>query len=219
MLRAGLGVLDQEALDPLQLLLAQAEIRRADYAVHLVRAPPADDGRGHGRVPQRPGDGDLGGGAPMLRSDLLQQPHQLQVAREPGLVELGGVAAPVVGGQVLHALWGHLAGEQAALHRRVDDDADVLFPAVGKYLIFYAAVYEVVRRLEGLDGCYLLRPLHLLDVEVRDPDVPGLALLFELRQSAPALLYVLLGVGPVDLVQVDDVGLQPPQTILALAFT
>jgi hypothetical protein len=41
--------------------------------------------------------------------------------------------------------------------------------------------------------------------------VPDLALLFELGQGCPAFLDVFLRLGPVDLVQIDDVDLEPSQ--------
>src|SRR5205807_8618876 len=59
--------------------------------------------------------------------------------------------------------------------------------------------------------------LHLGDVEIRDADVPDLAFLLELRHGGPALLDLLVGHGPVDLVEVDGIKLQPPQAGLAFA--
>src|SRR5215212_3609705 len=212
------GILGEEVLDPAQLVLAQTEFHRADGAVYLIRPPPADDGRRDRRVPERLGYGDLARRTPVLPAYLLQQAHQLEVPGEPRLLEVVGVAAPVVGREVLDALGGHLAREQPAPHRRVDDDADVVLPAVREYLLLDAAVEHAVGRLESLDGRYLPYPLHLGDVEVRDPDVADLALVLELAHGLPALLDVLVGAGPVDLVEVYDVGLEPPQALLALAL-
>src|SRR3712207_5433172 len=213
-----LGVLVEKGFDPVEFVFAESKPGSADYAVHLIRPPATDDGRRHRRVPQGPSDGHLPRGATVLPTYFLQQLHQLQVFGEPGFLEVGAVATPVVGGEVPDALTGHLARKQAAPHRRVDDDADILLSAVGQYLLLYTSVEHVVWRLQGLDWGYLLRPLHLRDVEVRDPDMPDLPLLFELRKSLPTLLNVLFRVGPVDLVQVYDVRLQPTEALLALAF-
>src|SRR5215212_6518586 len=212
------GILGEEVLDPAQLVLAQTEFHRADGAVYLIRPPPADDGRRDRRVPERLGYGDLARRTPVLPAYLLQQAHQLEVPGEPRLLEVVGVAAPVVGREVLDALGGHLAREQPAPHRRVDDDADVVLPAVREYLLLDAAVEHVVGRLEALDGGYLPYPLHLGEVEVRDPDVADLALVLELGHCLPALLNVLVGVGPVDLVEIYDVGLQASEALFALTL-
>src|SRR3712207_1434971 len=120
---------------------------------------------------------------------------------------VGVAAAPVVGREVLHALRGHLSREQAAPHRRVDDDAYVVLLAVREYLLLHLTPQHGVGRLEGLYRGYSLSPLHLGDVEVRNPDVPDLALLLQLGHRTPALLDVLVGPWPVDLVEVYYVGL------------
>src|SRR5215207_7332477 len=216
--QGGSGNLLEGRLYLLDLILGETELGRPDHAVHLVRSARAHDGRADGRVPERPGDGDLCRRPAVLLPDRVKQLDQLQVLREPRLLEVGVVAAPVVGGEVLDALGGHLAGEQATPHRRVDDDADVVLLAIGQYLILDLALEHGVGRLEGLDRGDLLRPLHLLDVEVRDPDVPDLALLLQLGHRGPALLDVLVGPGPVDLVEVYYVGLQAPQAVLALTL-
>jgi hypothetical protein len=75
--KADLVVLVEEGFDPHQLVFAKAKLGRADYAVHLIRPPAPDDGRGHSRVPQRPGDGDLAWRAAMLSAYLLEQLNQL----------------------------------------------------------------------------------------------------------------------------------------------
>jgi hypothetical protein len=57
----------------------------------------------------------------------------------------------------------------------------------------------------------------LADVEIGHADVPDEPLLLQLGQGRPALFDVLLGVRPVNLVQVDRVDTQPPQARLGLA--
>jgi hypothetical protein len=57
----------------------------------------------------------------------------------------------------------------------------------------------------------------LADVEVRDADVAHEALSLQLGERLPRLLDVLVGVRPVDLVDVDDVELQARQAGLDLA--
>src|SRR3954454_13184016 len=112
----------------------------------------------------------------MPASDVCQQLDELQVAREPGLLELGATGAPIVLGEVLRPLSGHLARQQAALHGSVDDHRYVLLPAIGQYLILDLPADHAVGWLEGVYRSYLLRPLHLIHIEVRYADVPYLSL-------------------------------------------
>src|SRR5215203_989850 len=186
-----LEVLVEEGLDLVQFVLAQAKLCRANYAVYLVGPPAPYDGRRHRLVAQRPGYGYLPGGAPVFHAYLLEQAHAL--------------GAP-------------LAGEQPAPHRRVGDHADVVLLAVREYLVLDATFEHVVWRLQGLDRGDLPYALHLLDVEVRDPDVADLALLLELGHRLPALLDVLVRPWPVDLVEVYGLHLQPTEALLALAL-
>ncbi len=116
----------------------------------------------------------------------------------------------------MDALRGHLAGEEAAFHRRVDDYAYIVIFAIWEYFVIHATVDQVVWRLERLDRGDLLYPFHLPDVEVRYTGVSDFAFFFEFGERFPSFLDVLVGVGPVDLVQVDDVRLEPPQAIFAL---
>src|ERR1700685_2680996 len=76
---------------------------------------------------------------------------------------------------------------------------------------------ERVARLKRLDGGNGLSPLHLGDVEIGHADVADLTLLLEFCHRGPALLNILLGDRPMDLVQVDGVDPESPQAGLTLA--
>src|SRR3712207_1941584 len=102
------GVLGEEGFDPVEFVFGETELGRPDYAIDLVWPPPADDGRGDGGVAQGPGDGDLARRPAVSLPDLAQQLDQFQVLREPRLLEVRVVAAPVVGGEILDALWGQI---------------------------------------------------------------------------------------------------------------
>jgi hypothetical protein len=73
--------------------------------------------------------------------------------------------------------------------------------AVGEYLLFDVPPEEVVGRLEAVDLALSLELGHLIRAEVRDADVPDLAFLHHLVQSARRLLEGRLQVRPVDLVE------------------
>src|SRR5713226_7213103 len=58
----------------------------------------------------------------------------------------------------------------------------------------------------------LLSTLHLLDTEVRNADMAHFSLLLQCGEGTPALFNIGIRIGPVDLIQVDDVNAEPFQT-------
>ena len=79
------------------------------------------------------------------------------------------------------------------------------------------ALEQRVWRLQRLDRRDRLRAAQLRDVEVRHADVAHEPLGLQLGERRPPLLDVLVGIGPVDLVDVDDVELEPREARLDLA--
>ena len=67
-----------------------------------------------------------------------------------------------------------------------------------------------------MDRRDLAESVHLRRAEVADADRPDLARLEQLPEDQGGLLERHLGIGPVDLVEVDAVGLQAPQRLLHL---
>jgi hypothetical protein len=138
------------------------------------------------------------------------------VVRERRLLEARIVLAPVVVGQRRDPLAGHGAGEQTGGHRRVDDHADVLALGEGQDLALDVGMDERVRGLQRLHRGDGLRAAQLGDVEVRDADVLHESFGLELGERRPALLEVLVGNRPVNLVEVDRVDAQARQARLDL---
>src|SRR5262249_36933633 len=58
---------------------------------------------------------------------------------------------------------------------------------------------------------------HLIDVEVGHANVADLAFLLQFGQRLPALLNLIVRIGPVNLIQIDGLHAQPAQAGLALA--
>ena len=151
---------------------------------------------------------------------LGDEPNALdegQVFGEPRIAELRAPRAPVVVGKRLDPLTGHRPAQQARAHRRVDDHADALALGEGQDLVLDLTCDERVRRLERLDGRGPLDTAELLDAEVGDADVAREPFAAELDECRPALLDLLVGDRPVDLVQVDGVEAQPLEASLELA--
>ena len=165
----------------------------------------ADDGGGDGWLVEGPGDGDDAGLNAVAGTDLLEEIGEFQVAGELGFLELFAVEDVVVFWHGLDAFAGHGSGEQAALHGRVVDDADVVFLAEGKDFGFDVAVQHGVGRLQAGDGRDLRDALHLTDVEVRDAQIADLAFALEVDHGLPAFFDLAFRVGPVDLIEVDGI--------------
>lgn len=60
--------------------------------------------------------------------------------------------------------------------------------------------------------------LHLRNTEVGNPDMANLTFLLEARQlRRPHFLDILIRFGPMDLVEIDEIGLQAAQTVFELS--
>ena len=153
----------------------------------------------------------------MAGGDPPQPLHQLEVLGELGLAELLAVPAPVVRGQRRDPLPRHRAGEQAGGHRRVHDHPDPFPLGDGEELHFDPAVDQRVRRLQGLHRRDGLRSPKLSGVEVRHADVAHHPALLQLGERRPALLDLLIGDRPVDLVEVDGLDAEALAAALHLA--
>src|SRR5262245_6325499 len=143
------------------VVVGELEVRGDDDRVDLVRPAEAGDRAVDGRAAQRPRDGHRAGLDAVARRDPLQPLDQLEVARELRLPEAVAAPAPVVLGQALDALAGHLPGQEARGHRRVDDHADPVLFAVRQDLRLDLAVEQRVRGLQRLDHRDRIRPLEL----------------------------------------------------------
>jgi hypothetical protein len=116
----------------------------------------------------------------------------------------------------------HPAGEQSLRQRAPDDGAQAVALGHGQHVALDAPVQDRVRRLlapEPHEAAALGDPLRLDHIDGRElggSDRPHLAAVHQVGQRRQRLLHIGLRVGPVVLVQVDVVGLQPPQRVLDL---
>src|SRR5580700_2089394 len=72
----------RELRDLPHLFGAEAEVRGADHAFHLLGRAHADDGGRHRGMAEGPGDGDFARRAAVALADGAEQFGQLQIARE-----------------------------------------------------------------------------------------------------------------------------------------
>lgn len=93
---------------------------------------------------------------------------------------------------------------------------NIVPPAVGQNLRFDFGRDGRIGRLQRRDGRDFRDTLHLLRAEIRYADPAHLAFLFQLRQFAPTLFNVFLGLRPVNLVEVDYIHFEAAQTGFAL---
>src|ERR1035441_2474159 len=155
----------------------------------------------------------------------LGKANEVTVTKTPlklplrAMLEANGeiVAAEVVERQVGDPLFAHRPGQQAGVHGRVVDDANLVIEAERQNLRLDRAVDHRVGRLERSDRGDLHAALHLGYGEVRDADVTDLALMFQPHHGRPALFDVLVLHRPVDLVEVDRLHLEAAQALFHLA--
>ena len=81
--------------------------------------------------------------------------------------------------------------------------------AVRQYVALDAALEQIVGRLHGVNRRNPAEPVHLLGRKVTDADSPNLSLLVERGHRGRRFLDRRGGIRPMDLVDVDHVGLKP----------
>ena len=133
---------------------------------------------------------------------------------------VGEVVDHVGAAQVVVLVLAYAAGEQALAERAPDQGAHAEALGGGQYLALDAAVEDGVDRLLGVESreaAPLGDPLGLDDVGgvgLRRADRADLAAADQVGQCGEGLLDVGAGVGAVELVEVDVVGLQATQRVL-----
>ena len=187
--------------------------QRAEVRLQLLDRRRSDDRGGDDRVAQQPGQRHVR----RLRAQLPAQPF---IGFELVAVRLDALLRRVVGDASLGGGFEH-AGEQAGVERAVRDQADAEAAQRGDHLQLHGPHGEVVqallRRQAHEVACRggALGEGHVPGGEVAAADVADLALADQLLHRLPDLLPRRRPVDVVHLIQVDVIGLQPPQARLA----
>src|SRR5215831_8930288 len=213
------AVLVRVLIQPALQLVVDRELGGRQARAELLRAARPDDGRGDRLVGQHPGDREGDQAHPGLVGQPAEGLDRVELAVVPVavLVHLPGGAegeARALRGRVGA---GVLAGQQAAGDRVVGDDADALLAAVREHFPLDLAEEQVVPRLYAVEAGQPQRlgpadgSHELIDEEVRAADVADLPLVDQVVEGAEGLIDRRLEVVPVELVEVDVVGLQAPQ--------
>ena len=205
-------------VEPFDLVVGEGQLRRAQIVHELVHPLGADDDAGDGLLRQQPGQRHL---RHRRAVGLGNRPRDVEDVEGLFLVERREVERhpPSVG--VAGALAGELTGEKAAGQRAPHQQAEALVADQrNRVALDVAAGQRVVglRALEPLETAPLRHAerLHQLPrFEVRAADVAHLAGADQVGQGAQRLVDGRLGVGAVNLVEVDAVGAEPFQARLA----
>ena len=212
-----------QAIDLVQGRRLDLPAQTSQIILELRDRARSDDGRAHDGIGQHPGQGELGQGAAVRPGQRLQllghgkalRPHfRLQDAPVLPAGARFSRQVPVLA---------VLAAQHAAGQRAVHHDAQVVVAAAGKELYLGVPVDQVVEGLhagEGGEIASLAGPQargDLPGVEVGAAQVPDLALLHQGVERGQGLLYGREGIGPVEQVEVEVVGAEPPQAVLHLA--
>src|SRR5262249_1183148 len=105
----------------------------------------------------------------------------------------------------------HPPGQETAAECAVAKDRDLVLLAIGEDVGLYAALEQVIGRLQHVQRRYPAEALHLGNREVANADGADLALLEQGAHGLRGFLDPHQRVGPVNLVDVDVVGPKPTQ--------
>ncbi len=147
-----------------------------------------------------------------LPGKLIESADRSQILTEARLLEFGVDFSQVIAAELCVRF--HLATEQAAAKGSVGKQRNTVFLAVGEHVLLNLPLEQVVRRLTGLDRCCLAKDIHLRGRIVADTDCAYLSRLVKLSHSRGGLFERNERIGPVDLIYVDVVGLQPAKRVL-----
>ena len=138
-----------------------------------------------------------------------------EVPAESGKFELWIYPANIAGVEPFRALV--LPRQQTPAEGSVGEYPEVMTPAKGQQIGFDPPLKEVVGRLHHVNGPYSSAALRLGDVEVAQPDEANRPLPPQVKQGVHRVLKWDTGVGPVNLVNINVVGAQPPKALLDFA--
>src|SRR5215469_7542245 len=148
--------------------------------------------------------------AEMFLSEGVQPVCCIQVFGEMGRLKLGisGFAHVVFRKLAISA---HSATEQSPAKSAIGERSNPVVKSVRQDVVLDFTFEEVIRRLNCVKGCSRLELLDLLGGMVADADGPYLAPFVELTKSGGRLFDGGLRIRPMDLINIDVVGLQAPQ--------
>ena len=145
----------------------------------------------------------------------VEPPHGGEILGESRLAKLRIAAPQIVADEC--CVRAHPSGQEATAQRAVAECRDLVFAAIRQQVGLDAAFEQVVGRLQHMQGRDTTELFHLFDREIAHPDGADLSLDEQCEHRLGGFLHRHQGIGPVDLVDVDVIGAQPPQRILDLA--
>ena len=200
----------------------EGDLGRGELALELLHGARADDRRRDRGVVDHERDRQLDHRQAGVLGDLGQLLDRLELALVLGQRHVVARGQPLARGRRRRAVGGPAARQPAARERAVGEDAHAVALRGRQDVELDLAHEHRVRRLLGaepLQAALARGPLRLDDLpgrERRRADGADLALLDEVGERAERLLDVGVGVGAVDLVEVDPVGAEPAERVLDL---
>src|SRR5205814_50190 len=204
-----------DAVEARELLGGEGDLERPEAPGQLLHRARPDDRRADGGVGEQPGERDVGGRRAELAAEALVR-LELRAVPLDALLEAFARAAALL--RLLER-----AAEQAARERAPRDHPDAVRAARGQHLQLDRARAQVVEALLGDEPEEVARRrpgVRLRDLpagEVAAPHVHDLAGGDELLHRLPDLVPGCLPVDAVHLVEVDAVGLQAAEALVARA--
>src|SRR6266516_4372320 len=202
----------QDGLDPRFDIWAQMPPDNVVDGSNLVGAPSAPKRNGDALI-ENPADRESEYALAVARScQPIERFDRCEVLLESRRLELRVNPTQVVAGE--RRFRSHAPGQQPAAQCPVREGGNALATAVRQHVAFDATLEQVVGRLHHMQRRSPSELLDLFDREIAHADRPNLPLPKERVHDFGGLVDRYQRIGPVNLIDVDVIGLQSPQRVL-----
>src|SRR5580704_3559144 len=145
-------------------------------------------------------------------SELIELPHGVQILRKTRRLKFRVDAPQIVA--VERAVRAHAPAEQPPTQGSITESRNVIGASIRQDVRLNGALEEIVGRLQHVQWGHLTKALHFGDREIAYADGPDLSCLVKRAHGFGGFLDRDLGIGPVDLVDIDIVGAESAQRII-----
>ena len=150
-----------------------------------------------------------------LLSVLIEAADRSEVLRKARRPEFRIRQAQIVAGEMRVFL--QIAGQQTPAQSTISQGCETRLPAIRQKLVFDLTLEQIVGRLDDVQLSDPAKALDLPDREIADADGPDFSLVEERLHRLGGLFDRHQRVWPMHLVDVDVIGLEPPQRVVDLA--
>src|ERR1700722_18637335 len=193
-----------DAFDLLPVRTSQRPARDTQRGLELIRAAAAPQ-RDADALVEHPTHRQLNHmPAEAALSELIELPHGLEILRKTRRLKFRIDVPQIV--TLERGVGSHATAEQASTQGAITERHDAIGAGIGQDVRLNGALKEIVGRLNHVQGGHLAKAFHLRNREIAYADSADLSCLEKRTHRLGRFLDRYLGVGPVDLVNVDIIG-------------